>query len=131
MRAAYRAASLRALVRPLFAEPHPTRRRALIESFGLVVLCLVHTSLFVIISYAQRDFSTALSKKDWPGFVASCWKFAGVIAVAAPSFAYYQYLQAPRFGPSIAPRAPTRLSVRLPASVCSRRGSSACTHASG
>ena len=87
------AAALRSLVRPLFTEHHPTRRRTILEACGLVVLCLVHTGLFVTISYAQRDFSTSLSKKDWPGFVAACWKYVGVIIVAAPSFAQYRYLE--------------------------------------
>lgn len=59
----------------------------------MVVLCGTSTGLFVIISYTQRDFSTALSKKDKDGFYVAIWKFIGIISVATPLFAFYDYAQ--------------------------------------
>ena len=82
------------LARPFFVESHPLRRAALLRGAALVALCCVRTGLFVFISYAQRDFSTALSAKNVPNFHAACFKFAGVVCVAAPLFAFYEYFTA-------------------------------------
>lgn len=55
--------------------------------------CVAMTGLFVVMSYVQRDFSTALSGKDTPGFYKAIWKFVGIIIIAAPLYAYYHYMQ--------------------------------------
>ena len=55
--------------------------------------CVGMTGLFVVMSYVQRDFSTALSGKDTPGFYKAIWKFVGIISIAAPLYAFYQYMQ--------------------------------------
>lgn len=49
--------------------------------------------MFVLLSYVQRDFSTALSKKDLEGFHKATWKFVMMVFVATPLFAVYEYMQ--------------------------------------
>ena len=49
--------------------------------------------LLVWLSYTQRDLGTALQKKDQPGYYAAIWHFLGVVVVAAPLFAFYEYIQ--------------------------------------
>lgn len=56
-------------------------------------ITVVWTGLFVVMSYVQRDFSSALSGKDIPGFYRAIWKFVGIIVIAAPLYAYYHYMQ--------------------------------------
>lgn len=51
------------------------------------------TGLFVVMSYVQRDFSTALSSKDIPGFYKAIWQFVGIIIVCAPLYSFYVYMQ--------------------------------------
>lgn len=51
------------------------------------------TGLFVVMSYVQRDFSTALSSTDIPGFYRAIWRFVGIIVVAAPLYSFYSYMQ--------------------------------------
>ncbi|KXZ43307.1 hypothetical protein GPECTOR_95g696 [Gonium pectorale] len=45
------------------------------------------------ISYAQRDFSTALSEKDVPGFYRAVWKFVQIICIAAPLFSFNAWVE--------------------------------------
>lgn len=59
----------------------------------VLILCAVCAGLFVVMSYVQRDFSSALSGKDIPGFYRAIWKFVGIIVIAAPLYAYYHYMQ--------------------------------------
>jgi ABC-type uncharacterized transport system fused permease/ATPase subunit len=59
----------------------------------LEAVVLFWTGLFVVMSYVQRDFSTALSSKDIPGFYRAIWRFVGIIVVAAPLYAFYHYMQ--------------------------------------
>lgn len=47
----------------------------------------------MLLSYVQRDFSTALSKKDLEGFHKATWKFVMMVFVATPLFAVYEYMQ--------------------------------------
>ncbi len=49
--------------------------------------------LFVVMSYVQRDFATALSGKDVTGFHKAIWRFVGIVIIAAPLYAFYQYMQ--------------------------------------
>ncbi|KAG2486371.1 hypothetical protein HYH03_014951 [Edaphochlamys debaryana] len=60
---------------------------------AVVGLALGTTLFSVHISYAQRDFSTALSGKDVPGFYAAVWKFAIIIVIAAPLFAFNNWVE--------------------------------------
>ena len=49
--------------------------------------------LLVMISYLQRDFSTAMSKKNEAEFYAIVAKFLGIVVVAGPLLAVYDYVQ--------------------------------------
>ncbi|KAL1527767.1 hypothetical protein AB1Y20_009152 [Prymnesium parvum] len=102
------------LAQPYFCMAHPLRRQVLLHTALLIGLCGTNTGLFVFISYAQRDFSTAMSAKDVPNFYAACWKFVGIVSVAAPLFAFYEY-----FASSYALRWRNWLSTRLLASYFS------------
>ena len=51
------------------------------------------SALQVRISYAQRNFQTALSEKNVAGFHAALWQFVGIIVVATPSFALADWLE--------------------------------------
>ena len=51
--------------------------------------------LLVRISYAQRNFQTALSEKDRSGFYAALWQFVGIICMATPTFALADWLEVP------------------------------------
>ncbi|GAQ79029.1 ATP-binding cassette transporter [Klebsormidium nitens] len=59
----------------------------------MLALCGVTTGLFVVLSYTQRDFSTALSQKDQPAFWKAVSRFLGILVVATPLFAVYDYVQ--------------------------------------
>ncbi|KAH7287426.1 hypothetical protein KP509_32G055900 [Ceratopteris richardii] len=61
---------------------------------GLVlILCALCAGMLVLLSYVQRDFSTALSKKDQEGFHRAIWMFILMVVVATPLFAFYEYMQ--------------------------------------
>jgi ABC-type uncharacterized transport system fused permease/ATPase subunit len=47
----------------------------------------------VVLSYTQRDFSTALSEKNQPAFWKAVWRFVAIVVVATPLFAVYDYVQ--------------------------------------
>ncbi|KAH9317737.1 hypothetical protein KI387_019506, partial [Taxus chinensis] len=67
--------------------------RAYLLLSSVLVLCGVNAGMHVILSYIQRDFSTALSNKDVGGFYRATWKFIGIVIVATPLLAFYEYLQ--------------------------------------
>ena len=81
------------LARPFWSAANAERGTVWRRTLLLAAMCVLRTGLFVVISYAQRDFSTSLSGKDVDGFHAACLKFAGVVCVAAPLFAGTEYLQ--------------------------------------
>ncbi|PNW87764.1 hypothetical protein CHLRE_01g001350v5 [Chlamydomonas reinhardtii] len=60
---------------------------------AVICLALVTTLFSVHISYAQRDFSTALSGKDVPGFYAAVRKFVVIIFIAAPLFSFTSWVE--------------------------------------
>lgn len=60
---------------------------------AVVGLALVNTLFSVHISYAQRDFSTAMSAKDVPGFYAAVRKFVVIIIIAAPLFSFTGWVE--------------------------------------
>lgn len=59
----------------------------------LKVINVLSLTLQVRISYAQRNFQTALSEKNVAGFHAALWQFVGIIVLAAPSFALANWLE--------------------------------------
>jgi putative ATP-binding cassette transporter len=46
----------------------------------------------VLISYAARDFVTALTDRDEPGFYRNLWRYLGTFAIAIPIGAFYKYV---------------------------------------
>ncbi|CAD7702533.1 unnamed protein product [Ostreobium quekettii] len=58
-----------------------------------VVLSLLYTWLLVTISYAQRNFSTAMSEKRVAEFYQAVWMFVLIIAIAAPLFAFVNFVE--------------------------------------
>ncbi|CAI5963411.1 unnamed protein product [Closterium sp. NIES-65] len=64
---------------------------------GLMALLLIFslgtTEMYVVISYTQRDFNTALSAKKQTDFYDAVFKFIIIIIVAAPFFALFDYVQ--------------------------------------
>ncbi|MCO5567819.1 hypothetical protein L7F22_021515 [Adiantum nelumboides] len=69
------------------------KRRACLLLAFVFILCALCAGMFVLLSYVQRDFSTALSKKDIKGFHQATWMFVLMVVVAAPLFAVYEYMQ--------------------------------------
>ncbi|KAI5069407.1 hypothetical protein GOP47_0015708 [Adiantum capillus-veneris] len=69
------------------------KRRACLLLALVFILCALCAGMFVLLSYVQRDFSTALSKKDVKGFHRAAWMFVLMVVVAAPLFAVYEYMQ--------------------------------------
>jgi putative ATP-binding cassette transporter len=82
------------LSRAYFIEPHPLRASVWRRSCGLFVASLLNTGLFVLISYAQRDFQTSLSKKDVAGWHSALGHFCLIIMVCCPFFAWFDFMQA-------------------------------------
>jgi hypothetical protein len=75
-----------------------TCRKALLHPVTTCGLCCVRLTinpvlLQVRISYAQRNFQTALSEKNVAGFHAALWQFVGIIVIATPSFALADWLE--------------------------------------
>eukprot|EP00850_Spirogloea_muscicola_P022300 SM000287S10622 [mRNA] locus=s287:46550:70089:+ [translate_table: standard] len=96
------------------APPPPVSKRRLLRRFfaiagaffrgsarwkarGLMAVMLAlsagSTGIMVVLSYTQRDFSTAMAAKDRETFYVAILKFLGIVAVAAPLFAMYDYMQ--------------------------------------
>jgi ABC-type uncharacterized transport system fused permease/ATPase subunit len=67
--------------------------RAYLLLTSVLILCAITAGMHVALSYVQRDFSTAISNKDVAGFELAVWKFIGIIIVATPLFAFYEYMQ--------------------------------------
>jgi len=79
------------LAKIYYSGDHKVRARTLLA--GMLFMCATTTALMVVFSYVQRDMMTALSNKDKEGFYEAIYKYLGVIAIAAPLFAMYQYVQ--------------------------------------
>lgn len=75
------------------AHAGPRKWRARGYALAMVALSLGTTLLMVKISYAQRNFSTALSEKDRAGFYAAVRQFVGIIVFAAPFLALNSWVE--------------------------------------
>ncbi|CAG9462781.1 unnamed protein product [Pedinophyceae sp. YPF-701] len=76
---------------PWFAGDERWRARAWAAS--TVAMSLVTTWLLVRISYAQKDFATALAGKDADGFYRAVWAFVEIIAIATVLFAASSWVE--------------------------------------
>ncbi|GMH39495.1 hypothetical protein BSKO_07393 [Bryopsis sp. KO-2023] len=58
-----------------------------------LILSLLYTAVLVRVSYALKDLSTGLAEKNPEAFSAAIWHFVGIITVAAPLFAFTNFVE--------------------------------------
>jgi putative ATP-binding cassette transporter len=59
----------------------------------LLGLCVAVGVVQVFLSYAMRDFITALSRRDRAGWVRGIWKFIAVCFASVPVGVFYRHSQ--------------------------------------
>ena len=69
----------------------PGQRQARWLLGALLALCLAVGGLQVLISYAARDFMTALANRDTAAFYHNLWQYLGVFVLAVPVMVFYRY----------------------------------------
>ena len=69
------------------------RRQARLWLAALLGLCCAVGVVQVFLSYAMRDFVTALSQRDHAAWVRGLWKFVAVAFVSVPVGVFYRYSQ--------------------------------------
>ena len=57
----------------------------------LLALCLAVGGLQVLVSYAARDFMTALANRDTVAFYHNLWRYLGAFVLAVPVMVFYRY----------------------------------------
>ena len=55
------------------------------------MLCLAVGGLQVLVSYAARDFVTALSDRNAVAFYHTLWQYLGALALTVPVMVFYRY----------------------------------------
>jgi putative ATP-binding cassette transporter len=65
--------------------------RARLLSGVLLTLCLAVGGLQVLVSYAGRDFVTALTNRDVEAFYHNLWRYIGTFALAVPVIVFYRF----------------------------------------
>lgn len=68
-----------------------SRRRAQILLATLLALSLITGVVQVLLSYAARDFITALTNRDEAGFYRTLWWYLGTFALAIPVGVFYRF----------------------------------------
>lgn len=58
---------------------------------ALLALCLAVGGLQVLVSYAARDFTTALVNRDVGAFYHNLWRYLGAFVLAVPVMVFYRY----------------------------------------
>ncbi len=69
------------------------KRQARLWLAALLSLCCAVGVVQVFLSYAMRDFVTALSQRDHDAWVRGIWKFIAVCFISVPIGVYYRYSQ--------------------------------------
>ena len=69
------------------------KRQARLWLAALLGLCCAVGVVQVFLSYAMRDFVTALSQRDYAAWVRGLWKFVAVAFVSVPVGVFYRYSQ--------------------------------------
>ncbi len=69
------------------------KKQARLWLAALMGLCVAVGVVQVFLSYAMRDFVTALSQRDHAGWVRGIWKFIAVCFVSVPVGVFYRYSQ--------------------------------------
>jgi putative ATP-binding cassette transporter len=57
----------------------------------LLTLCLAVGGLQILVSYAGRDFVTALTSRDVGAFYHNLWRYLGTFALAVPVAVFYRF----------------------------------------
>jgi putative ATP-binding cassette transporter len=70
-----------------------SKRPARIWFAVILGLCATVGVVQVFISYAMRDFVTALSQRDHDGWIRGLWRFVGMCFISVPVGVYYRYSQ--------------------------------------
>lgn len=71
----------------------PTGRRARWMLAVLVLFSLAITGVQVMMSYAGRDFMTAIAERDQGGYGRHLWRYVGTFALAVPLAVFYRYAE--------------------------------------
>ena len=69
------------------------KRQARLWLGALLGLCIAVGVVQVFLSYAMRDFVTALAQRDHDAWVRGIWKFIAVCFISVPIGVYYRYSQ--------------------------------------
>ena len=69
------------------------KRQARLWLAALLGLCVAVGVVQVFLSYAMRDFITALAQRDQAAWVRGIWKFVAVAFVSVPVGVFYRYSQ--------------------------------------
>ena len=69
------------------------KRQARLWLATLLGLCLAVGVVQVFLSYATRDFITALSQRDHAGWVRGLWKYVAIAFLSVPIGVFYRYSQ--------------------------------------
>ena len=69
------------------------KRQARIWLAILLGLCCAVGVVQVFLSFAMRDFVTALSQRDHAGWVRGLWKFVAICFISVPVGVFYRYSQ--------------------------------------
>ena len=69
------------------------KRQARLWLAALLGLCVAVGVVQVFLSYAMRDFVTALSQRDHAGWIRGIWKFIAVCFISVPVGVFYRYSQ--------------------------------------
>jgi putative ATP-binding cassette transporter len=69
------------------------KRQARLWLAALLALCLAVGVVQVFLSYAMRDFITALSQRDQAAWVRGLWKYVGIAFFSVPVGVFYRYSQ--------------------------------------
>lgn len=79
------------LVRVFFKWKGKETRKALVFLVALAFLCLAVGLVQVLMSYAGRDFITALTQRDHAGWMRAMWRYIGTFVLSVPIAVFYAY----------------------------------------
>ncbi|MDB6174877.1 MAG: transporter ATP-binding protein [Chthoniobacteraceae bacterium] len=80
-----------AISKPFFTGENRSKGRVLVGV--LLGLCVTVGGVQVLMSYAARDFISALTERDHDRWIRSFWKYLGTFALSIPIGVFYRYWQ--------------------------------------
>src|ERR1044072_6173756 len=66
-------------------------RHARLFLLALALLSLAIGGVSALMSYAARDFTTALTQRDHDAWIQAMWRYIGTFALSVPIGVYYAY----------------------------------------